>query len=113
MPIGFAAIGLVPQSIAIGGRIVIGINELVVGLDCDTGKTVFQYEMPTIFHDFLAADERGYLLNDETGFVCIDRNGLEKWTFLPGLIGRFEFLDGVIAGETIDGAPFQVRVREY
>lgn len=113
MSVAFADIGLEPKACVLGSLVIIGISEVVAAFSAATGELEFEYRMPTIFHDFLVADERGLLLEDEIGFVWLSSSGEERWKFCPDLIKRSELRDGVIRGETFDGALFEVRIPGY
>jgi len=108
--VGFTDVGLVPEVHHDATGTLIGIGELLVAFDVSGKNQLFLYKMPTIFHEFLTVNERGLLVRDETGFILLSRNGEEIWSYCPDLLGSFELADGIIRGETIEGAPFSVRV---
>ena len=114
VPIGFADLGIKPQSASLGSLTIIGINELITGISNSTGEHAFEYRMPTVFYDFLCADARGVLAADEIGFVWITLDGQEQWKHVAAdTLENYTFSDNIIAGNYMGGDTFKIEVPEF
>jgi hypothetical protein len=78
--VGYANIGLMPQAVLIDQRMLVGINERVVGYDLSVGTEYFSYRMPLVFHEFVEVNDP-LIVRDEMGFVGIAPDGSELWKF--------------------------------
>lgn len=104
--VGYANIGLMPQAVLIGQRMLVGINECLVGYDLSIGAAYFSYRMPLVFHEFLAVGDP-IIVRDEMGFVGIAPDGRELWRFgTEGVVESFVITSANIRGKTIAGAHF-------
>jgi hypothetical protein len=106
--VGYADIGLLPMAALVNERLVIGIDELLVGYDVRslTLAQAFLYHMPSIFHEFISMT-RQLIVRDELGFVGISLDGAEQWKHLAnGPIDKFRVDGNSISGSTIDGERF-------
>lgn len=113
LPVGYANVGLAPAVTAANGVLLLGITELVAGIDLSTGAVAFRYRMPTVFHQFVRVDERGFLLQDEIGFVLLSRRGEERWRFCKDLIQDYKLMGDELAVTTFEGDCFRIKVGEY
>lgn len=110
LPVGYADVGLTPEVIVESGILLVGITELVAGVDLSTGALVFRYRMPTVFHEFVRIDESGVLVRDEIGFVLLSLDGQERWTFCKDLIQDYELTGNELVVTTFDGERFTAEV---
>ncbi len=110
LPVGYADLGLEPTAVSLDNAVFVGIAELVVGLDLSTGVTLFEYRMPTVFHEFVRIDQHEILLRDEIGFVLLSCSGEELWKFCTDLVADYEQLGNELHVTTFEGKSYQVRV---
>lgn len=104
--IGYADLGLVPQAVLIEQRMIIGINECLVGYDLLAGVTYFSYRMPLVFHEFVEVGDP-LIVRDEMGFVGIAIDGSELWKFCTeGVVDSYTVTSSNIKGITTDGLRF-------
>ena len=109
VPIGFTHVGLSPQVCKIGERVIVGVSEILAGYELNTGKLRFRYRMPTVFHDFVSSDERGFVVQDEIGFIGLSYDGNERWIELYNdNIKTYRLENGTISGETVEGRKFKI-----
>lgn len=110
LPVGFADVGLVPAAILVDGLLLLGITEVVVGIELSTGALAFRYRVPTVFHEFVRVDENGVLVQDEIGFVLLSLHGEELWKFSRDLIQDYKLTGNELVVTTLDGERFNVEV---
>jgi hypothetical protein len=104
--IGYANIGLVPQAVLVGHRMLVGVNECLVGYDLSVGAKYFSYRMPLVFHEFIYAGD-SLIVRDEMGFVGIAPTGSELWKFVTeGVIESYTITSSEIIGKTTEGSRF-------
>jgi len=104
--IGYANIGLIPQSVVVGKRLFIGINECLVGYNLLNGAGCFSYRMPFVFHEFIKVDD-SLIVRDEMGFIGLTLNGNELWKFgTESVIKSYAIVESKIIGKTIEGKCF-------
>jgi hypothetical protein len=104
--IGYADVGLEPKSVLVGDKILIGIDECLACYDISTHSKCFSYQMPWIFHEFVAIGDP-LIVRDEMGFVCLTLEGKELWKFgTPGIIESYKVSMEQIIGKTTDGQSF-------
>lgn len=104
--VGYANVGLQPQAVVIGARVLVGINECLAGYDLCNRKSYFFYRMPFVFHEFVELDDP-LIVRDEVGFIGLTAEGVEVWKFCTEeAINRYEVTPFSIVGETIDGTRF-------
>lgn len=113
LPVGYSDVGLTPAVTAANGVLLLGITELVAGIDLSTGAVAFRYRMPTVFHQFVRVDERGFLVQDEIGFVLLSRRGEELWRFCKDLIEEYKLMGDELAVTTFEGDCFRIKVGEH
>jgi hypothetical protein len=108
VPIGYANLGLTPNVIGSDTTIFVGSSETLTALDAKTGASIFRYDMPTVFHEFVRIEDDHLLVRDETGFVALSHQGRERWKGLcADIIEDYEIDGAVIAGRTLEGAEFK------
>lgn len=110
LPVGYADVGLVPEVTIANGVLLLGITELVAGVDLSTGALAFRYKMPTIFHQFVRVNQSGVLLQDEIGFVLLSPRGEERWRFCKDLIQDYKLTGDELVVTTFEGEQFRVKV---
>ena len=104
--IGYANIGLIPQALLVDQRMIVGINECLVGYDLFANTLYFSYRMPLVFHEFVEVGDL-LIVRDEIGFVGIASNGNELWEFCTeDVIKSYTVTSSNISGKTIDGLCF-------
>lgn len=104
--VGYANIGLIPQALLVDRRMVIGINECLVGYDLVDNTLSFSYRMPFVFHEFVKAGDP-LIVRDEIGFVGISADGSELWKFCTeDVIESYTVTLSSISGKTADGSHF-------
>lgn len=113
LPVGYADVGLTPKVTIANGVLLLGIAELVAGIDISTGALAFRYRMPTVFHQFVRVDERGFLVQDEIGFVLLSRRGEERWRFCKDLIQNYKLMGDELVVTTFEGDCFRVKVGKH
>ncbi len=110
LPVGFVDVGLVPAAVLVNGLLLLGITELVVGIELSSGALAFRYRVPTVFHEFVRVDENGVLLQDEIGFVLLSLHGEEIWKFSRDLIQDYKLTGNELEVTTLDGERFNIKV---
>lgn len=104
--VGYANIGLAPQTALSNDDIVVGINECVAAYRRADGARHFIYRMPFVFHEFLRTGDP-LIVRDELGFVGLAPDGTERWSFFTtGPIARCNLTPTHITGETVEGEKF-------
>jgi hypothetical protein len=104
--VGYANIGLVPQAALVGERMLVGINECLVGYDLSVGAAYFSYRMPLVFHEFVQIGDP-LIVRDEIGFVGIAPDGSELWRFgTEGIVESYMITSSNISGKTMGGGRF-------
>ncbi len=88
IPLGYANLGLTPQVSVWDSLIIVGISQIVACYDSTTGRILYRYDMPTVFHEFVVFGENYYLIRDEIGFVGLSYAGAEVWSASCGDIIR-------------------------
>ncbi|WP_323072102.1 hypothetical protein [Mycetohabitans endofungorum] len=107
----YADVGLIPQSVAIDGCVIVGIDERLVGYDLANNTRYFSCRMPFIFHEFVEIGDSSLIVRDEMGFMGIAHDGTELWRFCAeGVIGSFTIAPYNISGETVDGGRFAFEI---
>jgi hypothetical protein len=107
IPIGYAAMGLLPVAVKHENRIFIGIDELLIGYDEAGQFCLFKYKMPTVFHEFVRFDQDELIVRDEIGFVGISYAGKELWNYCIDVIANYEIKESTILGKLDDGENFE------
>jgi len=104
--VGYANLGLVPQATLVGQRMLLGINECLVGYDLSVDTMYFSYRMPLIFHEFVEVGDL-LIVRDEMGFVGIAPDGSELWKFVTeGVVESYTVTSSTISGNTTEGLRF-------
>ena len=104
--VGYADIGLIPQALLVNQRMIIGINECLVGYDLLANTPYFSYRMPFVFHEFVEVGD-SLIVRDEVGFVGIAADGNELWKFCTeDVIESYTVTLPNISGKTTDGSYF-------
>lgn len=105
--VGYANIGLQPAAAILGDQLFVGICELLVGLETNSLRVLFQYRMPSVFHEFVSL-ANSIVVRDEVGFVCVSKEGEEVWRRITaGPIASFSVSGTRISGRTIDDESFE------
>lgn len=110
IPIGYAAMGLLPVAVKHGDRIFVGIDELLIGYDGFGCSCLFKYKMPTVFHEFVRFDQNELIVRDEIGFIGISYAGDEHWNFCIDVIASYKINRDTILGETEEGKNFEFTI---
>jgi hypothetical protein len=104
--VGYADVGLMPQAVLIGQRMLVGVNERLVGYDLSAGKAYFSYRMPWMFHEFVEVCDR-LIVRDEMGFVGLAPDGSELWKFVTEeVVESYTVTSSSISGKTTEGSLF-------
>jgi len=108
LPIGYANLGLIPDVMGSDATIFVGSSETVTAIDARTGGTIFAFDMPTVFHEFIRIEHDLLLVRDEIGFIALSHQGEEKWQGLcADVIEDYEIDGAVITGRTLEGPEFR------
>ncbi|WP_143752051.1 hypothetical protein [Burkholderia sp. SRS-W-2-2016] len=108
--VGYANIGLTPQAVLLGHRMLVGINECLVGYDLFVGTAQFSYRMPLVFHEFVEVGD-AIIVRDEMGFVGIAPDGRELWKFCTeGVVNSYTVSSSRISGSTTEGSDFSFEI---
>ena len=111
IPIGFADIGLLPETLLHNGMAYIGITDTVAGYEITKGSLVFRYRVPTVFHQFVVSELEGIIIQDETGFIRLSGDGNQRWIKLcSDTIDAYHVRGNVIFGETMEGDKFEFSI---
>lgn len=103
----YANVGLIPQAVAIDGRVIVGIDERLVGYDLSNHTIYFSCRMLFIFHEFVEISDSSLIVRDEIGFIGLAHDGTELWKFCTeGIIDSFAITPYNISGKTMDGDNF-------
>jgi len=106
LDVGYANIGLVPQAVLVDQRMLVGVNECLVGYDLSVGTAYFSYRMPLVFHEFVEVGDP-LIVRDEMGFVGIAPDGSELWKFgTEGGVESYTVTTSNISGKTTEGSRF-------
>lgn len=104
--IGYANAGLIPQAVLLDQRVIVGIDECLVGYDLLAGVSCFSYRMPFMFHEFVEVGDL-FIVRDEMGFVGVAQDGSEQWKFCTkDVVESYAVTSSNISGKTADGLPF-------
>ncbi|QET05838.1 MULTISPECIES: hypothetical protein [Cupriavidus] len=104
--VGYANLGLVPQAVLDGQRMLVGINEYLVCYDLTIGIKCFSFRMPLVFHEFIEIGD-SLIVRDEMGFVGIAQDGTELWKFgTEGVVESYMVTSSKISGKTTEGSRF-------
>ncbi|NKC16806.1 MAG: hypothetical protein GKR94_32820 [Gammaproteobacteria bacterium] len=108
IPIGFADVGLLPEVLLHNRMVYVGITDTVAGYEVATGNLVFKYRVPTVFHEFVASEREGIIVQDETGFIGLSGDGDQIWmNMCSDTIETYRISGSVIVGRTADGDNFK------
>lgn len=113
LPVVFYNLGLTPQATRFGDSLFVGVSEQVAGYSFETGKQAFVYNMPTVFHEFVAIDGDKAVVLDETGFVVLSPDGKELGSRILGdVIDAWHFDNGRVTGSVLSGDSFAFVVED-
>ncbi|MGS0971334.1 hypothetical protein [Burkholderia glumae] len=108
--VGYANLGLVPQATLVRQRMLVGINECLVGYDLSVDTMYFSYRMPLVFHEFVEVGD-SLIVRDEMGFVGIAQDGSELWKFgTEGVVESYTVTSSKISGNTTEGSRFSYEI---
>ncbi len=111
IPIGFADVGLPPQFYIHKNTVLVGVSDTLLGYNLSTGKLIFSYKMPTVFHEFVLFLDDNFIVQDEIGFVSLFFAGNEKWVQLcDDMIETYEVNNSSITGKTVEGSSFHFNI---
>jgi hypothetical protein len=111
IPIGFSDVGLPPQLYIHKNIAVVGVSDTLSGYSVDTGKLLFTYHMPTVFHEFVLFTDDGFVIQDEIGFVGLSYSGSEIWSqIFDDMIETYSLKGSSITGETVEGTQFSISI---
>ncbi|WP_156173965.1 hypothetical protein [Cupriavidus basilensis] len=104
--VGYANLGLVPQAVLDGQRMLVGINECLVCYDLTIGIKCFSFRVPLVFHEFIEIGD-SLIVRDEMGFVGIAQDGTELWKLgTEGVVESYTVTSSKISGQTTEGSRF-------
>lgn len=111
IPISFFDAGLLPKQLVCGEAAFIGIADIVAGYELDSGRLSFKYRVPTVFHDFASIGSEMVVVQDETGFIGLDKTGKQRWIkLLSDIVEEYKISGSTIYGTTMDGDVFEFHI---
>jgi hypothetical protein len=111
IPISFANVGLLPQAFIQNEIIVIGISGVLLAYSLKSGKVMFVYKMPTIFHEFVLRTDSFFIIRDEISFICLSYCGDKKWLYMcDDIIDEYHIDNEFIFGITMEGVNFKFKI---
>jgi hypothetical protein len=98
-------IGLLPSILVLAKpkTLFVGYNSRITIFDIDDAKSVFEYELDSLFYSFtLLPAEDKILVQHETGMVMLTKEGVVIWKFLGDIITNLQIDNGFVLLDFMD-----------